>query len=152
MEKEQTSNPSEFKENLELLRQMPLFSGMSLEALKVLAYLCARETFNQGDYLFHQNDNDGKAFYIVSGSAELVREDEAGESRFRKCVDGEFLGGMVLLGDMRRLFSLRALTDVTCLVLTRDRFIKAMGQFPDHILLKILFQGTMGGVMIKIRK
>ena len=122
---------SEFQDNLEILRQMDFFSALSLEALKVFAYLCTREAFRAGDYLFRQDDNDGKAFYIISGKAELVRQDEGEISILRQYSEGEFLGGLVLLGEMRRLFSLRASEDMICLILSRDKFSKALEQFPE---------------------
>lgn len=134
---EQNHNISEYQENLEILRQMQFFSGLSLQALKVFAYLCTRETFKPGDYLFHQGDNDGKAFYIVSGEAELLREGDGCDGALRKYVAGEFLGGLALVGDMRRLFSLRALSTMTCLSLSRDKFTKGLEQFPD-LMPKVL--------------
>ena len=130
-EKNPGSKSSEFQENLEILRQMDFFSALSLEALKLFAYLCTREKFKVGDFLFHQDDNDGNAFYIISGKAELLRQDEGGDSNLKQYSEGEFLGGLVLLADMRRLFSLRASTDMTCLVLNRDKFSKALEQFPE---------------------
>jgi CRP-like cAMP-binding protein len=145
MVKNQPSKSSEFEENLEILRQMPFFSGLSLEALKVFAYLFVRETFKPGDFLFRQDDNDGKAFYIISGAAELVREGEEGESVLRNYEEGGFLGGLALLGDMRRLFSLKALTAITCLVMTRQKFMKAIEQFPE------LMPRVMGTTVERIR-
>jgi CRP-like cAMP-binding protein len=131
MERRQQSEASEFQQNLEILRQMDFFSALSLEALKVFAYLFTREKFKPGDYLIHQEDNDGKAFYIISGKAELVRADEKGETILGDFGKGEFLGGLALLGDMRRLFSVRAQTDLMCLVITREKFTKAIEQFPE---------------------
>jgi CRP-like cAMP-binding protein len=57
--------------------------------------------------------------------------DESGEFSLGKYGEGEFLGGLALLGDMRRLFSLKAETDMRCLVMTREKFIKAIEQFPE---------------------
>jgi CRP/FNR family cyclic AMP-dependent transcriptional regulator len=133
MEKRRAADTSEFQENLKILRQMDFFSALSLQALKVFAYLFNREMFKPGDYLFHQDDNDGIAFYILSGTAEVVRKDDSGEFSLGKYGEGEFLGGLVLLGDMRRLFSLKAVTDMSCLVMTREKFIKAIEQFPELI-------------------
>ena len=49
------SNPaSELEQNLEFLRQTYFFSGIPLEALKVFAYLCTREKFKSGEYIFRQ--------------------------------------------------------------------------------------------------
>jgi CRP-like cAMP-binding protein len=133
MERRQPSESSEFQQNLEILRQMDFFSVLSLEALKVFAYLFTREKFKPGDHLFHQDDNDGKAFYIISGTADVIREDERGETTLGQFGKGEFLGGLALLGDMRRLFSVRAQTDMMCLVMTREKFTKAIEQFPELV-------------------
>ena len=131
MGRRQPSESSEFQQNLEILRQMDFFSALSLEALKVFAYLFTREKFKPGDHLINQGDNDGKAFYIISGAADIVREDEAGETTLGEFGEDEFLGGLALLGDMRRLFSVRAQTDLVCLVMTREKFTKAIEQFPE---------------------
>ena len=125
---------SEFQENLEILRQIYFFSGFPLEALKVIAYICTRVTFKQGEYLFRQDDDDGQAFYIISGTANLVyRNEEGGEQMIRDYNTGDFLGGIALMDTMHRLFSLKAVTGVTCLILPREKFLKAMEQFPDLV-------------------
>jgi CRP/FNR family cyclic AMP-dependent transcriptional regulator len=130
-ERGQPPETSEFQQNLEILRQMDFFSALSLEALKVFAYLFNREKFKPGDHFFQQDDNDGKAFYIISGPADIVREDERGETLLGKFTEGDFLGGLALLGDMPRLFSVRAQTELICLVMTREKFTKALEQFPE---------------------
>jgi CRP-like cAMP-binding protein len=127
---------SEFQENLEILRQTYFFSGLPLETLKVFAYLCTRENFNQGEHIFRQNEDDGQAFYIVEGKARLEREDNGETTKVRDCNTGEFLGGLTLLGETGRLFSLLSVADTTCLVLNREKFAKTMRQFPD-LMMKI---------------
>lgn len=129
--KTEAHQSSELQENLGFLRQIYFFSGLPLESLKVFAYMCTRETFKQGEYLFRQGDDDGQAFYIVSGKTRLVHTDGGGEQMIRDYDTGEFLGGMALLGNMHRLFSLKALTEVTCLILTREKFSTTIQQFPD---------------------
>ena len=123
--------PGEFQENLGFLRQIEFFSGLPIETVKVFTYLCSREVFKQGDCIFSQDDDDGQAIYILSGTADLVREEPSGETIIRSYRADAFLGGLALLGSMRRLFSLKASSDVTCLILTRMKFLKAMEQFPE---------------------
>ena len=130
-ENNETYRSSEFHENLEILRHIYLFSGLPLESIKVFAFLCTRETFKQGEYLFRQGDDDGQAFYILSGKVRLVHADEDGEQMIQDYGTGEFLGGMTLLGSTHRLFSLKALTEVTCLILNREKFSSTIKQFPD---------------------
>jgi len=136
-EKNEGHQTSEFQQNLELLRNIYFFAGLPLESLKVLAYICTRETFKVGEYLFQQDDDDGQAFYILSGKAGLEHKDESGDHMIREYEAEDFLGGLVLLSNMRRRFSLKAVTDVTCLILTRDKFIATMEQFPE-LMLKII--------------
>lgn len=129
----EASHSSEFQENLSILRQISFFSRTSVEALRVFAYLCVRETFKAGDYLFRQGDDDGQAFYIISGKAELIRSEQNGEWVVQNYGEEDFLGTLALLGKINRLFSLRALTDMTCLILTREKFTKALEKFPKLI-------------------
>lgn len=130
-EKNENKPSSELEENLEILRQTYFFSGLPLEALKIFAYLCTREKFKKDEYIFRQHEDDGRAFYIINGRAGLERDDNGGARAIRDCNVGEFLGGLTLLGNVRRLFSLRATEDTICLVLEREKFTKALKQFPD---------------------
>ena len=116
------ANPSsELEENLEILRQTYFFSGLPLETLKIFAYLCTREKFKKEEYIFKQHEDDGRAFYLISGNARQIRD----------CKAGEFIGSLTLMGEVRRLFSLKATEDTICLVLEREKFGKALQQFPD---------------------
>jgi CRP/FNR family cyclic AMP-dependent transcriptional regulator len=130
-ERNEGRQTSEFQENLELLRNIYFFAGLPLQSLKVLAYVCKRETFKEGEFLFQQEDDDGQAFYILAGKAGLEHRDESGAHMIREYSAEDFIGGLALLGNMHRRFSLKALTDVTCLILTREKFLTTMEQFPE---------------------
>jgi CRP-like cAMP-binding protein len=130
-EKNNLTPSCEFQDNLEILRQTYFFSGLPLETLKIFAYLCTREIFRQGEHLFRQDEDDGRAFYIIDGRARLERNDNGKKIDIRDYQTGEFLGGLTLLGETRRLFSLKSVTDTTCLVLNRGQFLKTMEQFPN---------------------
>jgi len=135
-EKNKSTPSSEFQENLQILRQIYFFSGLPLETLKIFAYLCTREKFKQGEHIFRQNEDDGQAVYIVTGKARLERKDNGKTTKVRDCETGEFLGGLTLLGETGRLFSLKSAADTTCLVLNREKFAKTMEQFP-HLMMKV---------------
>lgn len=121
----------EFQENLDRLRHIPFFSALPLESLKIFAYLCKRERFRAGDTLFSRGDDDGQAIFILSGTVAAVRNDGDGDVRIRGYSENEFIGGLALLGESNRIFTLAAETDVVCLILEREKFQKAMKQFPD---------------------
>ena len=123
----------EFQEEINFLRETYFFSSLPLDVLKLLAYLCTRETFKEGDYLFSQGEDDGQAFFILSGETRLSHSIDGQERVVREISKETFVGGLALMGRLPRLFSLQAVTDTTCLVLSRDKFEKAMEQFPDQI-------------------
>jgi CRP-like cAMP-binding protein len=130
---ESSPTPScEYQENLDILRQTYFFSGLPLESLKIFAYLCTREKFKEGDHLFRQGEDDGEAFCILSGKTQVERT--AGEAvlPIRLLETGAFVGGLTLIGETRRLYSLRALQETVCLVLSREKFAKTLDQFPGQ--------------------
>ena len=124
---------SEFQENLDIMRQIDFFSALPLEAAKVFACLCTREIFKSGDYLFQQDEDDGQAFYIISGKTRLLHTEDDQDLIIREYETGSFFGRLALMGNMRRLFSMQAVTEVTCLTITREKFLKALSQFPEQM-------------------
>jgi CRP-like cAMP-binding protein len=122
----------EYQENLDILRQTYFFSGLPLESLKIFAYLCTREKFREGDFLFRQGEDDGEAFCILSGRVQLERSADEPPRPIRTYETGAFIGGLSLIGETRRLYSLRALQETVCLVLSRDKFTKTLDQFPGQ--------------------
>ena len=144
LETDKLTTASELDQNLELLRQTYLFSVVPLEALKVFAYLCSRERFKKGEYLFRQGEDDGQAFYIISGHAVLERKENGLIREVRQCHEGEFLGGLSLMGSMQRLFSMKAASEMNCLIIAREKFTRTLSQFQD--LMPSLIKALVGGV------
>lgn len=132
-EKDSAGAASEFSQNLDKLRQIEFFAGLPMETLKIIAYLLVREGFAAGDYLYTQDDEDGQAFFVLQGELALVRDIDGREWPVNRFGVGDFIGGLSLLSPMRHLFSLKALQDTECLVLEREKFAKAIAQFPELI-------------------
>lgn len=142
--KNDSSSASEFEENLSIIRDISFFSELPLETLKVLAYLGTHERFPAGDYLFRQDDDDGQSFYIISGKARVLYAAGDRQAELRDIAGGSFLGSLSLLGHARRLFTLQAMTEVTCLILTREKFTKALEQFPG--MAPCILQALVNGI------
>jgi CRP/FNR family transcriptional regulator, cyclic AMP receptor protein len=125
------SRNSEYKENLEILRNLAIFSGLDLEPLKVLAYLCRRENFRQGDFVIDQGEISECFYYILSGTVQVIRKNNSASMVLSELAEGDSVGVLALLGGMRNLFSVRAATAVSCIALDRERFQKIHQQFPE---------------------
>jgi CRP-like cAMP-binding protein len=137
VEKSKTGQTSEFQENLSILRENHFFSNLPLEALKVFAYLCTREKLKPGDYLFHQDEDDGQAVFLISGKAALEYKDDDGTMHLLDFDPGSLLGCLSLMGKMSRLYSLKAVEETQVIIMTREKFAKTVEQFPD-LMPKIL--------------
>jgi CRP/FNR family transcriptional regulator, cyclic AMP receptor protein len=138
---DQNPLPSEYQANLEILMQIPMFADLPLEPLKLLAYFCKRESFKPGEIIFHQEEPDSNAYFIIDGKAGMLREDAEAEL-LGEFGESDFIGGMSLFCEMKRLFTLRAESRVVCLMLPRDRFRKTLEQFPGivHKMFESLVQ------------
>jgi CRP/FNR family cyclic AMP-dependent transcriptional regulator len=130
-EKNNPMEKSEFQDNLTILRNISFFSEFPLEMLKVVAYLCTREVYKEGDIIFSQDNDDGRAYCILSGEAGLSRIHRDNDVIVRSCGADSFFGAFTLTSTVNRLFSLAAISDTCCLVLTRENFQEIIDQFPD---------------------
>lgn len=137
MEHDQTCSISEqsgrceLETNLDVLRKTPVFSGIPLQRLKLYAYLCKRVCYRAGEFIFRQGDSDDRGYILLSGSVQIVREYEDHSVFLNELHEGEFFGGVALLSDIKRLFSVKAATNVDCLTLDRESFRKILVQFPE---------------------
>ena len=133
----------EVDQNLGILREVRFFAGLPLELLRLLAYLCVRVNYRKGDLLLTQGEDDGQAIYIISGTARLVRTKSKQQQVLRDFGAQEFVGGLSLLGQVRRHFSLQATSDMICLTLDREKFSKVMQQSPDMMekIIRAMVEG-----------
>jgi len=136
MNTSEKDNKSEFVANLNIFRQIDFFAGVPIEVIKLFAFLCKRQSYKAGDFIFHQDDDDGCSYYILSGKAKLILTKEEKEYFIREYEAESYFGALSLMTPMVKQFSLIATQDATCMVMTRKTFSKVVDQFPD-ITLKI---------------
>jgi CRP-like cAMP-binding protein len=102
---------------------------MQMEHLKIIAYLCKRETFRPGETIFQRHEQDPSAYLFINGKAGLLLE--PGGEFLTEYGENDFIGGLSLFCDMKRLFTMQAITKLTCLRLNREKFQKVLQQFPE---------------------
>lgn len=119
------------RQNLDLLLEIPFFSGFPGQARKLLAFLAQRANLEAGETIFEKGDDPGQAHLVLSGNLALYSISEEGEKIIRRFKPGDFLGSLSLLGPLPSLFELRAETDCSLLTLSREHFAKILEQFPQ---------------------
>ncbi len=133
----ENSQSCAFSNNLDILRELPFFTGIPLDVMKVMAYLSSTESFAAGDLICAQSENLDSCYFVKCGEIEIVRDIQGEEIPIGRHGEGFFFGGLALLSPSAPLFTVRAATDVECLTLSREKFSKTLERFPE-ILPKIL--------------
>ena len=132
MDQREGRKPSGFNDYLDILRELPLFTGVPLDVIKVLAYLSGLEKVPAGEALCVQGDPMDRCFYVVDGSVDVVRQMGEHETAMLRRGAGYFFGGLGLLAaSAKALYTVRAVSEVEGLVLTKEKFQKTAQRFPD---------------------
>jgi CRP/FNR family transcriptional regulator, cyclic AMP receptor protein len=119
------------KTEMELLRRVPLFSGVEPSKLKLLAYTSDPVTYHEGQVLFHMGDRGDAAYVIVHGQAEVSVPTDAGEIPIAVLSDGDFVGEISILCDVPRTATVTARSELQTLRIRKEPFLQLIGQFPQ---------------------
>jgi CRP-like cAMP-binding protein len=110
-------------QRLRLLRRVPLFRSLSVEALERLATGARRETYPAGVDVIREGDPDARDYYVIeSGRAEVVLADWP----VATLGAGDAFGERALLRDAPRAATVRALSELTTYAIDRDAFLEAV--------------------------
>ena len=118
----------------EMLRNVPLFSGMSASELKLLAFTSEVHCFAPGEILMRQGDPADCAYVILEGEADVLARTHAGEfvvaTLGRNAVPGE----IGVLTDAPRTATVRATTPLRALRISPEVFLRLASSRPDRAL------------------
>jgi CRP-like cAMP-binding protein len=116
---------------VELLRRVPLFSGIEPAKLKLLAYTSDVVTYNPGQVLFRMGDAGDAAYVIIQGAAEVSVSTDAGDIPVAQLKDGDFLGEIAILCDTPRTATVTARSELKTLRIRKEPFFELLRQFPE---------------------
>lgn len=84
----------------DVLAETPLFSKLDPENLELLAASCSTRTLGRGDVLFHQDDESGALYIVVSGRIAIAnRSFDGRESMVALMEEGDLFGEMGLFDE-----------------------------------------------------
>jgi CRP-like cAMP-binding protein len=125
------SGQCELDLNINILRNVPIFAPVPPERLKLYAYLSKRARYRAGDFVFRQGETDDRGYVLITGRVQVIRELFDHSVLLGEIGKGEFFGGLSLLSNVQRLFTLRAISNLECLTIDRNSFRKLLVQFPE---------------------
>ena len=118
-------------EEVDLLRKIPLFSSIDPAKLKLLAFASDRKVFKPGQNLFKQGDAGDAAYVIVTGTAEVVIENDEDEVVVASLGQNEFIGEISILCDVPRTATIRAESELHTLKIKKEVFLGLVEQVPE---------------------
>jgi len=98
--------------------------------LDAMALATQSDAFGEGDVIIRQGER-GDAFYIIESGAVDVLTAESGDAPVARLTGGQFFGEKALMSEDVRQATCVAATDVKCLTLTREDFVRMLGNLQD---------------------
>ena len=118
----------------EALQSVPALGHLSSDALYAMAQVTHRRTYRRGESLYYEGD-PGLGLYIVeSGRVRLHTDRGPDRSHELRVLDAnEMIGGLSLLGDVRRLETAETVTEAQVLGFFRPDLKNIMRREPKAV-------------------
>ncbi len=120
-------------QKVELIKRVPLFSGLSKRELEEVASLADEIDLREGKELTRQGKAGREFFVLLEGKADVTKDDR----RINQLGDGDFFGEIALISRSPRTATVTATSPVRALVIT-DRSFRRLLEDSPQIQLKVL--------------
>ncbi len=123
---------SKLKDEVDLLRSIPMLANMPANKLKLLAFASDRVSYPEGAMLFEQGDEADAAYIVISGSADvLVSSDgEAKPNKVAELGPNSFVGDMAILCDIPRTAGIQANSQLDTLRIRKEHMMDMVKESP----------------------
>lgn len=118
-------------EDAQALKNIPLFHKVEPTKLKLLAFTSERLTFMAGDALFREGDIADAAFIILDGEAVVEVASDGSVVEVARVGRHDIVGEIAILCDIPRTATVRAVSDLVTLKVSKDSFFHLVTQFPQ---------------------
>ena len=117
---------------LELIKNVPLFSGLKETEVKRIAGKMNRDHYPKDTVIFLESDEGDSLFIIQNGRVKISRiSEDGGEVILAILKDGDFFGEMSILDGQLRSANVMAIEDSDILALRREDFMKLLLHHPE---------------------
>lgn len=121
-----------------VLGRVPLFAGLSADALEALAGMTFQRTFAPGEAIVEEGQTGNGLYVVLDGRVEVVKSDGSARAQSLATLGpGEPFGELALLGEWKRTATVRAIDETTCLGMDRWLFLAHLQRQPA-IAVKML--------------
>ena len=128
------------EQEVELIRQFPIFSKIQPAMQKLLCFSADRLTYAAGQVIFNAGDVGDSAYVIIDGSVEISVPTPSGPIVINEMGKNDLLGEIAIVGEVPRTATAKALTKIETLKISKELFLKIIHENPDAAveLIRIL--------------
>lgn len=119
------------KDEVGMLKRVPLFSGVEPAKLKLLAFTSDRVSYNAGQTLFHQGDEGDAAYVILSGTADILVDSDTGQIKVAELEPNAIVGEIAILCDVSRTATVMAKERLEALRIKKEHFLRMLKENPE---------------------
>lgn len=119
------------QEEVELLRNIPMFAKLEPSKLKLLAFTSERLAFDTGNALFRQGEPGDAAYIIIDGEASVEVDSPSGPIKVATLGRNDFVGEIAILCDVPRTATVVAATNLVTLRISKELFFRLITEFPQ---------------------
>jgi len=116
------------------LKQVPLFSTLTLEQLASVDRMMVTRHYAKGESLFRRGDVGGELYVVVDGEVRVHLDHAGREVTLARHQAGAVMGEMSVFDDQPRSASAQAMADTVVRVLRRDRLQAIVHEHPEVLL------------------
>ena len=129
-----THGLNEHMKELIALKQVPLFSTLSLEQLAGVDRLMVTRHYVKGETVFRKGDVGAELYVVVDGEIRIHVDHAGQEVTLARHSGGSVVGEMSVFDDQPRSAGAQATKDTTVRVLRRDRLQAIVHEHPEVLL------------------
>lgn len=119
------------EQEVELIRQFPIFSRIQPAMQKLLCFSAERLTYDAGQVMFNAGDAGDAAYIVIDGSIEISVPTPSGPIVVNTLGRNDIIGEIAIFGDVPRTATAKALSRIEALKISKELFIKVVRENPD---------------------
>ena len=128
------------EQEVELIRQFPIFSKIQPAMQKLLCFSAERLTYDAGQVIFNAGDPGDAAYVVIEGTVEISVPTPNGPIIINNMTKNDILGEIAIVGEVPRTATAKAVSKLETLKISKELFMKIIRENPDAAveLIKIL--------------
>lgn len=119
------------EQEVELIRQIPIFSKIDPAMQKLLCFSSERLTYEPGQVMFYVGDSADAAYVVIDGVAEMSVPTPAGAIVVNTLGRNAVIGEIAIFGSVPRTATATAKTRLETLRISKDMLVEVIRKNPD---------------------